>query len=442
MEVGEYSALDAVGLRELLSSGDVSAVEVENAARRAIEQVNPDLNAITGSLFESALHSDPTGSLAGVPFAIKDSVPFARGVPFSLGSRGIRGAVAHADTDLMERFRAAGLVTIAQTTQPELGLSFSTESLAFGVTRNPWALDRGVGGSSGGAAALVAAGALPLAHASDAAGSIRVPASQCGLVGLKPGSATLIAELGLSRTVRDTAALLAAVTGRPIDERRDPGSLRVGVTTAAWSGVNVDPRVAAVATSMGRELEWIGHRVVAATPALSASDVIDAEMLAAWQAGRAMLAAPVQPDRLLLEGVSRTLLDEALLLSEVDVASASAARARVTRAVETYFESHDLLLTPTFGQLPLRHGTLDYNSPDYSVREWIERILEVGPFTAPFNVSGHPAISLPLGESAEGLPIGVQLVAARRGEELLLRVAAQLEQSSPWKNREPPIFAH
>ena len=442
MEVGEYSAVDAVGLIELLATGEVSVAEVESAARRAIGQVNPDLNAITGPVFENALHSDPEGRLAGVPFAIKDSGPFARGVPFTLGSRGIRGAVAQADTALMARFREAGLVTIAQTTQPELGLSFSTESVAYGQTRNPWALDRSAGGSSGGAAALVAAGALPLAHASDAAGSIRVPASHCGLVGLKPTSATLTAELGLSRTVRDTAALFSAVTGVAIDERRDPGSLRVGVTTVAWSGVDVDARVAAVATSMGKELEWIGHRVAAASPKLSASDVVTAQMAAAWQAGRAMLAAPVQPDRSLLEGVSRTLLDEALLLSEMDVAEASAARARVNRAVDSYFESHDLLVTPTFGQLPLRHGVLDYNNPDYSVREWIERFLEFGPFTAPFNVSGHPAISLPLGESAEGLPIGVQLVAAHGGEQLLVRVAAQLEQSSPWKNREPSVFAH
>jgi len=442
MKVGEYSALDAVALRALLTAREVSPNEVETAARAAVNMVNPDLNALTGELFSDALHSDPNGPLAGIPFAIKDSGPFARGVPFTLGSRSIRGATSSADSPLMQKFRQAGLVTIGQTTQPELGLSFATESLRYGPTRNPWALDRGVGGSSGGAAALVAAGALPLAHASDAAGSIRIPASHCGLVGLKPGSTTLIAELALSRTVRDTSALFAALSGRGVDERRGPGVLRVGVTTVAWSGVDVDGRVAAVATSIARELEWIGHRVGAATPAIEASDVVGCELLAAWEAGRAMLTAPVPPDRRLLEGVSRTLLDETLVLSAADVAAAHAARARVTRAVDTYFESHDVLVTPTFGQLPLRHGTLDYDNDEYTVCEWLERILEVGPFTAPFNVSGNPAISLPLGESAEGLPIGVQLVAAHGGEELLLRLSAQLEQCMPWKAREPSIFAH
>src|SRR6266511_3167169 len=222
----------APALRELIRAGEVSAAEVEAVARRALHLADADLNALALPLFEPALDHEPDGPLAGVPFLIKDSGPFARGVPFALGSRSIRGAVALVDHDLMARFRAAGLVTLGQTTAPELGLSFSTEPVKHGPTRNPWALDRGVGGSSGGSAALVAAGAVPLAHGNDGGGSLRLPASCCGLVGLKPSRGRtpsgpyvgergfgLIVELGLTRTVRDTAHLLDAVAAPTVGEK-------------------------------------------------------------------------------------------------------------------------------------------------------------------------------------------------------------------------------
>ncbi|BCB78783.1 amidase family protein [Phytohabitans flavus] len=186
MNLWEYASLDAVGLRDLIRSGEVTAAEVEEVAREALEVANAELNALTLPLFTPALEHDADGPLAGVPFLVKDSGPFARGVPFTLGSRSIRGATAMVDHDLMTRFRAAGLVTLGQTTAPELGLSYATESRLHGATRNPWDLARGAGGSSGGSAALVAAGAVPLAHGNDGGGSIRIPAACCGLVGLKP----------------------------------------------------------------------------------------------------------------------------------------------------------------------------------------------------------------------------------------------------------------
>jgi amidase len=182
---GEYARLDAVALRALIVARQVTAAEVERAARLAVADVDPDLAALARPLFDEALWSDPAGELAGVPFLIKDSGPFARGVGFAIGSRAVRGAVADHDHPLMTRFRTAGLSTIGQTTAPEFALSFATESTLYGATRNPWAPDRGAGGSSGGAAALVAAGAVPLAHANDGAGSIRIPAAACGLVGLR-----------------------------------------------------------------------------------------------------------------------------------------------------------------------------------------------------------------------------------------------------------------
>src|SRR5688572_30748294 len=233
VELYEYTSLDAVGLRDLIATRQVTAAEVRRVARQALEAADAELNALTLPLFDPDDSDEPRGPLAGVPFVIKDSGPFARGVPFALGSRAIRGAVALTDHDLMARFREAGLVALGQTTAPELGLNFSTEASRYGPTRNPWALGRGVGGSSGGAAALVAARAVPIAHGNDGGGSIRIPASCCGLVGLKPSRGRtpsgplageagfgLIVEFALTRTVRDTAHLLDAVSAPVVGEKQ------------------------------------------------------------------------------------------------------------------------------------------------------------------------------------------------------------------------------
>ncbi|WP_150308153.1 amidase [Planctomonas psychrotolerans] len=458
MEPHEYAGCDATELRDLIRSGAVRADEVEDAARRAIDAVNPDLNALTGPLLDTALDAASDGVLAGVPFLIKDSGPFARGVPFTLGSRSIRGAVADADAPMMSRFRAAGLRTLGVTTAPEYGLSFSTESTRYGPTRNPWALDRGVGGSSGGAAALVAAGAVPLAHANDAAGSIRVPASCCGLVGLKPsrgrtptdpgGDALfgLLSEFALTRTVRDAALLLDAVAPAPSASPfvravgSDPGRLRIAMTTEAASGVPVDGQVRATTVAVGELLQWIGHAVESATPPFDAESIVEAEMLGVYGTGAAILRAS-RPDPRLLESVSRIVLAECAAAGPAEITAAQHAQQRVTNGVAAFFSDYDLLVTPTLARLPVPHGTLDYDAPTGSARSWLRTILEYGPFTAPFNVSGNPAISLPVGQSREGLPIGVQLVAARGREYLLLQVAAALEQALPWRDRQPPIFA-
>ncbi|GAB7052598.1 amidase [Catenuloplanes indicus] len=469
MEVHEYASHDATGLRELIATGQVTPVEVEDAARRALAAAHADLNALTGPLYEPALTHDPDGPFGGVPFLIKDSGPVARGTAFRLGSRAIMGAVASADTELMARFRAAGLVTLGQTTAPEWSLSFATEPVLHGPTRNPWAPDRGVGGSSGGAAALVAAGAVPLAHASDGAGSIRVPAAACGLVGLKPTRGRLpvgpavgeigfgaVQEFALTRTVRDAARLLDAISAphhgekhrtpppvRPyaheIDARPEP--LRVAICVEPWSGVPVDPEVADATTTVGELLEWLGHRVEPARPEFAAEDVIEALMLGGVASGLAVLRGGRgrRPDPSLLEAVSRAFLREAEAATALDVLTMLDAQHRVTHPVGTFFTRYDVLVTPTLGQLPAPHGTLRYDDPGQDARGWLRRILEYGPFTAPFNVSGTPAISLPLGQSRTGLPIGVQLAAGHAREDLLLRLAAQLEQAAPWQDRSPSL---
>jgi amidase len=260
MELHEYAHYDAVGLRDLIRAGEVTSAEVEDVARRAFEPVNTRLNALALPLFSPALDRAHDGPFAGVPFVIKDSGPMAEGVPFFLGSRSLDGVIARRDSDLMTRFRSTGLVTLGLTTVPELALGFATESVKHGPTRNPWNPERGVGGSSGGAAALVAAGAVPLAHGNDGAGSIRIPASCCGLVGLKPsrgrtpcgpdvGEAVfgMACEFALTRTVRDAAHLLDAIHGVGADDLL-AGEVAVG-SPAEREMIEVDGLLAGVAAA-------------------------------------------------------------------------------------------------------------------------------------------------------------------------------------------------
>jgi amidase len=467
VQIHEYARLDATGLRDLIRAGEVSAAEVEDVARRALDAAHAVVNGLTRPLFTPALAHSGDGPFAGVPFLIKD-VPFAEGVPFTIGSRAVPDIPAPHDHHLMARFRAAGLVTLGQTTVPELALSFSTESVRYGPTRNPWDPARGVGGSSGGAAAMVAAGAVPMAHANDGAGSIRVPASCCGLVGLKPsrgrtpcgpdtGEAVFgcAYEFAVTRTVRDAAHLLDAVHGPAAGDKygappparpyaaelaADPDPLRVAVTTKAWSGAPVDPEVAAATEDTARVLEGMGHLVTGAGPAVDWDTVLRGTTLNAVAMADPLATAPRRPDPATLEAVSRRLLDEFRTSTALDVLAGLHAHNRVTRAVGTFFTEYDLLVTPTLGQLPAPHGTLRYDDPEHTVDSWLRSLFEYAPFPGVFNISGQPAISLPLGHSAAGLPIGVQLVAPYGREDLLLRVAARLEEALPWRDRIPPSY--
>ncbi len=290
MHFSEYIEYDAVGLAHLIKSGQVSAQEVQQLARQAILAVNPTLNALIGELFEEALPSSNTGPFAGVPFVIKDLSLHAAGVRTGMGTRLTgEGIVFPHDTDLMTRFKQAGLVTLGRTATPEFGYNVTTEPVSNGPTCNPWNLSRSSGGSSGGSAALVAARAIPLAHGTDAAGSIRIPSAWCGLVGLKPtrgrtppgpDSDERVSGLGidfaLARTVRDTAALLDVVSGPSIGDKyfaapperpyaqevgAPPGRLRIATTAQAWSGVPVDKEYADTVSMVCHELVAMGHDV-------------------------------------------------------------------------------------------------------------------------------------------------------------------------------------
>ena len=480
---------DATALAALIRGGEVKPLELVDAAIARIETLDPALNSVIHRRFEraraeaAALGAGPdSGSapFAGVPFLVKDIACHQAGEPFHEGMRFLRDRQwrAESDTYLAARFRAAGLITVGRTNTPELGIVPTTEPVAYGPTRNPWDRSRSPGGSSGGSAAAVAAGFVPAAHANDGGGSIRIPASACGLVGLKPSrgraslgpdasfSALVVCEHVVCRTVRDCAAFLDVVAGpmpgdpyvAPPPARAyreevgaDPGRLRVGLLTAAPAGLAVvHPDCVAAAEGAGRTLEALGHHVEVSHPA--ALDLPDwsPNFMSLWSAGVALGidgwsartgavigADDVEPLTWALAELARALPTPALLRS-LDWLM------RTTRLVAEWWErpdgtgGFDLLLTPTLAEPPVPLGTFD-PAPGNPLAGFM-RAASFTPFTPPVNVTGQPAISLPLAQSAEGLPLGVQLVAAFGGEDLLLRVAAQLEEATPWANRRPPII--
>ena len=478
----DLSHLDATAQAELVRSGQATPSELVEAAIERIERVNPELNAVVTPLFESAraqAASDalPDGPLRGVPFVLKDLSCHSAGDPFHEGMAFLkeRGWTETEDTALATRFRAAGLITVGKTNTPELGILPTTEPLAYGPTRNPWDTSRSTGGSSGGSAAAVAAGLVPVGHANDGGGSIRIPASECGLVGLKPTRARvssgpefgdvmggLTCELVVTRSVRDTATVLDAVHGmepgdpytapgpsRPYLEEvgADPGRLRIGVMTASPGGTVAVHEDCVTATEVAaRLLESLGHEVDVSHPKALDDPDYTGHFITNWAAGSAWsldywsrrTGAVIGPDD--VEPLTWAL-------AEVGRSSDAAAwlwarewlQVNAREIAGWWTEGHDLLLTPTIAEPPPPLGTFD--SPPDNPLQGLFRAAEVVPFTPPFNGTGQPAISLPLHWNADGLPIGVQLVAAFGREDLLLRIAAQLEAAQPWVERRPPVHA-
>jgi len=478
---------DATGLAGLVRAGEVTPLELVEAAIARIEAVDPQLNAVIHPRFERARDEAariPAGRasaapFAGVPFLVKDVVCHQAGEPFHEGMRFLRDRQWRADRDsyLAARFRAAGLVTVGRTNSPELGILPTTEPAAYGATRNPWDRARSPGGSSGGSAAAVAARLVPAAHANDGGGSIRIPASACGLVGLKPSrgrtslgpngsfTALVVCEHVVCHTVRDCAGLLDAIAGpmpgdlyvapppaRPYREEvgAPPGRLRIGLmTTAPGRLAAVHPDCVTAAEEAAQVLETEGHDVeVAHPPALDQPDWAP-HFMSLWSAGVALgldgwssrTGAPIGPDDVepltwALAELARALPTPALLRSLDWLLQA-------TRLVAGWWQppdggrGFDLLVTPTLAEPPVLLGTFD-SPPDNPLGGFF-RAAAFTPFTPPFNVTGQPAISLPLGWTADGLPLGVQLVAASGREDVLLRVAAELEHDNPWANRRPPI---
>jgi len=469
-------AVDGMAQAEMIRRREISATQLVEAAIIRIEQTNPALNAVIHPLFDKAratAEKAPAGPFQGVPFLLKDGLAYSAGDPRHEGMCVLRDAGWREATDsvLMARFRAAGLVLCGKTNLPELATSSVTEPLAYGPTRNPWNVERSPGGSSGGSAAAVAAGMVSIAHGSDMGGSIRMPASCCGVVGLKPtrGRTTLAPDHGeywgpvthqhvLTRSVRDSAAVLDAVAGpaagdpytapppqRPFLEEvgAPPGRLRVGVRTARPDGAGAtDPECLAAVAEVSRLLDSLGHDVQeAAVPALDMSDqwaawstVVAAGLARDLDRWSAKLGRPVRPEE--LEPHNAFFVTTARSLSAVEYVAAVDDLSDRARRIAAEWVAFDVLLTPTLPCPPLRVGELATET-DPLVR--MIRLGGLATFTMPFNVTGQPAVSLPLHWSSDGMPIGVQLVAAFGREDVLFRLAAQLEEARPWSGRRPLV---
>lgn len=458
-----YETYDATGLAQLVKAGEVTPAEIVEAAIERAERLNPALNAIIHPNYERARRLaadvDPGTPFAGVPFLMKDYTGEEAGEPYHMGVSTLRELDYRppADSALTTRFRALGLVSLGRTNTPEMALMGTTEPQLYGPTHNPWAPGRSTGGSSGGSAAAVAAGIVPAAHATDISGSIRIPAGMCGLVGLKPTRGRVLmsgadapigmtAESVLTRTVRDTAALVDAIADtspwwpapaleRPLAEEvgRPSARLRVGVWTEAFNGGEVDACAAAAAEEAGRLLAELGHDVETAAPseyssaelwdlartALAASAAAEA---ARWtdRIGRPLGAADVEPRTwsMIEAGQALTAADLYLVIERMQA---------VARRALAWWDDFDLLVTPTNPVPPALHG-------DY-LRRYTSGLGSA--FTRPVNVTGQPAISLPLGWPDDGLPRGVQLVGGYGREDVLIRVAGALEEARPWAHRYP-----
>lgn len=484
----EYPAHDATGLADLVARREISAVELLDAALDRLDEVNPKINAFCAPMIDAARQragGPLSGPFAGVPFLIKDIAQNVAGVPTSAGSRVLKDWRPDVSSEIVLRFERAGLVSFGKTTTPELALKGCTESLLFGATRNPWNLSRTPGGSSGGAAAAVAAGIVPAASASDGGGSIRIPASYCGLFGLRPGRGRVppgpshdefwegaSSEHVLSHTVRDSARMLDAIHGadqgspfriaapeRPYAEEVDraPGRLRIGFSTASPINQPVDPDCVRAVHETAKLLEGLGHHVEEAAPE------IDGEALA-----RCYLT--------MYYGQTAAAVDHACELSgasesafELDTRALAAFGRSLTageyvasrqrwndfmRAMGCFHSRYDLYLTPTVAQPAAEIGAQD---TPLAERIGLRAVLRLGlarrlldsgvvdkiaakslgrvPFTQLSNLTFTPSMSVPLASFADGMPLGLQFIAATGGEGLLIRLASQLEQAQPWAGR-------
>ena len=479
----DLAAHDATSQAKLVHRREASAVEMVDAAIQAALRVNPQINAIIHPRYEAAMAeaasldsaSASGGPFAGVPIVIKDLGCVMKDEPHHFGNRAMKAIDYRSpvDSSLYRRFRAAGFVAIGRTNAPEMGSTITTEPLAYGPSRNPWNLDHSTGGSSGGSAAAVAAGIVAVGHANDGGGSIRVPASECGLVGLKPSrgrvsQAPLIGEAWagatidgcVTRSVRDTAAVLDAISGyepgdpyiappfaRPLVDEvgADPGRLRIGVLDHS-PDVASDPDCEAAVAAAARLLASLGHDVDNSSPpafhdpgfqdrfitVVSAATAADLRVLEGLL-GRPLADGDLEPDNMFYGELGNSV-------SAADYLLTLTAQSMWCREMLSWWYpadgavGHDLLLTPVLTTPPPPIGYLSGPEGGMRVRELLQ-------FTAQFNVTGQPAISLPLHWTAGGLPVGVQLVAGFGREDVLVRIAAQLEAAQPWASMRPPVTA-
>ena len=473
MNFEEYAARDGLGLAQLVKAGEVKASELLDIAIARMESENPKLNAVVIPMLDEARQSVaeglPKGPFEGVPFLIKDLALLCKGVRTTNGCRFFADQVADHDSELVSRYRRAGLVTFGKSASPEFGLTATTESKLHGATRNPWNPEHSSGGSSGGASAAVASGMVPLANASDGGGSIRIPASCCGLVGLKPsrgrmpfgpdvgeGWSGMSTVNAVSRSVRDTAALLDATDGVDVgapygappkarayleETKVAPGALRIALLRETFNGAETHVDCRDGVNDAAALCESLGHRVE------EAKIEIDAEALT--QAAQLIMAAnlrSVLDDRAAAIGRvfgKEDLEDVSWIMTQAVGERGADEYARsirtihgIGRVVERFFEDYDVILSPTMAAPPVEIGRMSLSNPDLG--EFMAVAGRAAGYTQCFNASGHPAISLPLYWNQQGLPIGLQFAARFGDEATLIRLAAQLEQERPWFDRHPP----
>ncbi|WP_419736138.1 amidase [Pseudomonas sp. COR18] len=469
---------DATGLAAHVRGGEVQPVELLDAVIERLERVEPTLNAVAERLYESARETalEPgarAGAFAGVPTLIKDLFAPVRGAAMTNGSLALGGARADFEAEVVTRLRRAGCLIVGTSTAPEFGSSYTTESTRLGATRNPWNRDRSAGGSSGGAAALVAARVVPFAHGNDGGGSLRVPASCCGVFGFKPSrgllpSGPMVGEgwagMGtnhcITLSVRDSAALLDATAGidlgapyaAPLHARpyvtaleQAPRPLRIALVeevgpwgTSAQS-LEAVRQAASLCQSLGHRIEPARLPVVIPEFLDQVFTIIGASTQNYLELLARMRGAPVPSEE--LEVRTRIILREKGGVSGAQYAAAVEWIHALGRQLATFMQDYDLILSPTLAREPVEIGELDLRDDRLSLAELIERFHSYSPFTALFNASGQPAMSVPLHWSAQGLPMGAHFAGRFGDEATLLALAAQLEQARPWRARVPPINA-
>lgn len=468
----EYSGYDAIGLAELVAKKQITPLELLQAVRARAESLNPKLNAICRFFFDKAevqiKEGLGNGPFRGVPFVLKDISQQLAGVPLTFGSRAFKEYVPDFDSTLVTRYKQAGLVIFAKTTTPELGISPVTESALFGQTHNPWNLECTPGGSSGGSAALVASRIVPMAHGSDGGGSLRMPASCCGIFGLKPtrgrvplgpaqfeGWNGLSAHHAVTLSVRDSAALLDASAGaelgapywapppqRPFlkEVGADPGKLRIALVLKPPTAVQVDAECQKAATEAGKLCESLGHHVEQAQlPDLAMLDQIRAAIvpvsIARTLDDRARsLGRPLSEND--LEPVAWDAYQRGLRVSSVEYSRAIANCHQAGLVMARFQQIYDVVLSPTLARPPVLLGALGSSRAD--VPALLAERAAFMPFTALYNFTGQPSMSVPLHWSPDGLPIGVMFSARFGDEATLFRLAAQIEKARPWASRRPP----
>jgi amidase len=472
--VDELSALDGLAQAELVRRQEVQPIELVEAAIARIERLNPHLNAVIFPMYnlarEAARRPVWDGPFTGVPFLLKDFLAECAGVPLTEGSDFLADHVPDQDSELVVRLRRAGLVVVGKTNTAELGILPTTEPRRYEPTRNPWDAARTAGGSSGGSAAAVAAALVALAHANDGGGSIRIPASCCGVFGFKPSRGRtplgphyadvyggLVTEHVVTRSVRDSAALLDAVSGPDLGEPdwslplrsflaevgAAPGRLRIGFSTAAPSGVPVHPDCVAAVLDAAKLCVALGHEVVPDVAPAIDGRAVGRAFAVAWAAGCAWAIddwarrTGRRPDPRSFEPLTWALQERGRRHSAAAYLLARQDMQRAMREVARFFQQYDVWLTPVLAEPPVPLGSFD--SPPEDPTRGLRRAAEFSPFTFLANVTGQPAMSVPLYWNGQDLPIGTHFVGRFGDEATLFRLAAQLEAARPWAGRRPPL---